>query len=114
MNFLPETCFISYFHTGSNYICNPPVENTDIDYMYYVNDLDECIAYLKTNGWKVCGGEEYNVDMWIAFRKEKDNVILTDSIVHYNKFEAAKELAKKRNLLNKEDRIELFRQICTF
>lgn len=82
--------------------------------MYYVNDLDECIVYLKTNGWKVCGGEEYNVDMWIAFRKEKDNVILTDSIVHYNKFEAATELAKKRNLLNKEDRIELFRQICTF
>ena len=81
MNFLPETCFISYFHTGSNYICNPPVENTDIDYMYYVNDLDECIAYLKTNGWKVCGGEEYNVDMWIAFRKEKDKYLMPKNIV---------------------------------
>ena len=111
--YLPETLYISYFLTGSSYICNPPVTTTDIDYMYYVNDLEQAVDALHKQDFLLCGREEYEFIGWTAMRKGNINLILTDNLVYYNKFEAATELAKKRNLLEKKDRIELFRQICT-
>lgn len=38
---IPKELYISCFPTGSNYICNPPVEDTDIDTMYLVHNVEE-------------------------------------------------------------------------
>ena len=108
---LPEHLYTSYFPTGSNYICDPPVTDTDIDYMYFVYSIEECTDWLEENGWKKCGSNGYKQLGWISYRKGKYNLILTDDMDHYNKFEAATELAKKRNLTRKEDRIALFQTI---
>ena len=106
---IPENLYYSYFPTGSNYICNPPVEDTDIDTMYYVKNLTETDEQLIKEGWTDCGKEGYKRQgIWKAYRKGKYNAIITNSFDFYLKFEAATELAKKRNLLDKEERIELF------
>lgn len=110
---LPEDLYLCSFPTGSNYICNPPVENTDIDYMFLVYSLEDLDYELKGLGWTVCGKESYNgkPDHWRAYRKDKYNALVTTDISYYNRFEAATELAKKRNLLDKSDRVRLFNDI---
>ena len=109
---LPTNLYISYFPTGSNYICDPPVTDTDIDYAVYVKDINTAMRYLEKNGWKVCGGNSYPLEEWAAYRKDQYNLILFADWKAYVRFEAATELCKKRNVLEKEDRIELFNLIC--
>ena len=108
---IPSHLYITSFLTGSNYICNPPVTDTDIDQMFLVHSLDETDYELTELGWKKCGNDEYATDDWSAYRKGNLNALITSSKNHYDKFEAATELAKKRNLLNKVDRVNLFNTI---
>lgn len=108
---IPNHLYIDSFKTGSNYICNPPVENTDLDEIFLVYDLDETELELLEDGWEKCGSKEYALDNWAAYRKGKNNAIITVNRDQYDKFEAATELAKKRNLLQKTDRIKLFNLI---
>lgn len=109
---IPSELYYSSFPTGSNYICNPPVTNTDIDVAYYVKDLYNTACVLKEQGWVDCGTDEYGYEGWAAFRKGVDNAICFASFDDYIRFEAATELAKKKNLLDKEERVELFTIIC--
>ena len=108
---IPTYLYLNSFKTGSNYICNPPIEDTDIDEMFFVYDLEKTDIDLTRDGWTKCGISEYAVTGWAAYRKGNLNALVTSSQDHYDKFEAATELAKKRNLLNKEDRIKLFNTI---
>lgn len=108
---LPEHLYTSFFPTGSNYICNPPVTDTDIDFMYLVYSLEECADWLEENEWLRSGDASYAIKGWVSYRKDKYNLLLTEDQDHYTKFEAATELAKKRNLVKKEDRIALFNLI---
>lgn len=102
-----------YHKTGSTVICNPPVEDTDIDFCLWVEDIKKVSELLCSAGWSVCGGEAYsNADSdFAALRKGKLNYILVGTWDDYNKWEAAMLLAKHRNLIDKHDRIELFRSI---
>lgn len=110
---IPKYLYIASFPTGSNYICNPPVTDTDIDEMFLVRDIGHTIDVLESNGWKICGNEEgYGDTQWVAFRKGKENALLTQSPVYFNNFLKATQEAKKRNLLDKKDRIALFNDIC--
>lgn len=99
------------FPTGSNYICNPPVTNTDIDTMYYVYNMPLASEWLEQHGWIRSGVNEYATDAWRSYRKGNLNALITNDITHYAKFYHATELAKSMNLLDKEDRIALFNMI---
>lgn len=105
---IPKELYISCFPTGSNYICNPPVEDTDIDTMYLVHNVEETDKRLVADGWTICGNNEYAVGKWRAYRNGKYNAIVTANWDMYIRFEAATELAKKYNLLEKEERVEFF------
>lgn len=105
---IPEDLYYASFPTGSNYICNPPVVDTDIDTMYYVRDLYVSDKSLILDGWTPCSDKEYKGNTWKAYRKGKYNAIITADYKLYVRFEAATELAKKYNLLDKDDRIEIF------
>ncbi len=104
---------IEHSPTGSYYICNPPILNTDKDTIILVKNQAGAFAKLIRDGWKMCGDEEmYGHDgKFVAVRRDEENYILTDNLVYYDKFCAATELAKKRNLLKKEDRVMLFQII---
>lgn len=111
----PYTLYETVFRTGSSVICNPPVVDTDEDYMFLTEDVDKFKEHLVKNGWDVCGAEEYptNEDSynWVALRKGKLNYLLTSDDEYYDKFREATHLATKLNLLQKEQRVALFHYV---
>ena len=112
---IPSYLYKVSFPTGSNYICNPPVTNTDVDEMFLVDDLQEVNFQLTGLGWTKCGLEEETYQdkpsHWAAYRKENMNALLTTDLKYFMNFFKATEEAKHLNLLNKEDRIALFQKI---
>lgn len=110
---IPVSLYSEYFATGSNVICNPPVTDTDLDFMIFTDEYDAFVEYLTNNKWEFCGGEEYNYkdNNWCALRKGNLNYLITQDINHYTKFKEATELATKMNLLIKDQRVILFNYI---
>ena len=112
---IPSYLYKVSFPTGSNYICNPPVTNTDVDEMFLVDDLQEVNFQLTGLGWTKCGLEEETYQdkpsHWAAYRKENMNALLTINLKYFMDFFKATEEAKHLNLLNKEDRVALFQKI---
>lgn len=104
------------YRTGSNYTCNPPVENTDIDLYALVPSWQRKAMEdgLAAEGWEDCltesGGQAYvNTPgfgtEWMAYRKENYNLIVTYDWRHFVRCAAATELCKALNLTDKNDRI---------
>jgi len=106
---------IVFQQTGSAYICNPPVTDTDIDYICICDgELSQAIDLLTGAGYSVTDydDEDYPEDsVFITFRKDKINLIVTADEDFYNKFVAATEVAKHLNLLKKSDRVMLFQAV---
>lgn len=117
-----EGVFKEAFQTGSRYICNPPPMDTDDDYMCLVSSLDAAHRILTDKGCELGGSlspVETSSDMtdlifeadfsdFYSYRKGDVNIIITDNTVYFDRFKFATELAKRLNLLKKEDRITLF------
>lgn len=115
MLYAPAGLYEDFFRTGSSVICNPPVTDTDIDFMIYCKNTKPLINYLVETGWELCGDEEYGNEEdsnFVAYRKDNLNYIITNDTDHYSKFEQATKLATKLNLLDKQQRIDLFHYIC--
>lgn len=114
MLLIPNHLYDDYFKTGSSVICNPPVTNTDIDYVIFTSNYDELKEYLSGTFWDLCGDEEYGEQKgspFSAYRKDNLNYIITDCPSHYDKMLEATKLATKLNLLEKQQRIDLFHYI---
>lgn len=109
--------------TGSKYICNPPVEDTDEDYIVFVAPkyFEDIINEALDNGCDFDGSDispaEDDVNVrefdfpWNSVRDGDKNYIITSSKEFYNKFVNATKLAKCLNLLDKNDRIRLFQAV---
>lgn len=94
--------------TGSKYICNPPVLTTDEDYFALTRSKNLLLDYLTTDGWERCTEAMYNDSKFIALRKGVINLIVLFSGTDYSKNVLSTELAKRFNLTDKQDRIDLF------
>ena len=105
---IPLHLYLASFPTGSNYICNPPVTNTDIDTMYLVSDMEKTYNELSQIGWTYNGKDTYPPELWASYRLGNNNALCTSDVKHFNAFLAATEEAKRLNLLDKADRIALF------
>lgn len=105
---------LSYWSTGSRYICDPPPMDTDNDTVILVEDLQKVYEILLKEEWKP-GGSYHENDKWISFKKEingvLENYIVTQDTELYGKWVTATELCKKLNLLRKEDRIITFKVV---
>lgn len=105
-----ETVLLSY-PTGSRYICNPPVMDTDNDTVFLVNGYYDYASILLNDGWEDCG-ECYELPgEFRAFRKGEENYICTEDEKFFDAYVKATDGAKALNLLKKEDRITLFHSI---
>lgn len=122
---------ISVMPTGSMYTCNPPVTNTDIDYLVLTHNLDECGCRLDKYNFDNCFEDwvsksntdpakldesGYAVELengarFSAWRRGNLNLIVTDDVTLYMRSVAATLLAKHLNLKHKHDRVNLFRCI---
>lgn len=106
---------LEYRPTGSNYICNPPVTDTDIDYICFHPQisLTTFLRKLEEEGPRTTTDCNYNDLMDLnspPYKKGNINLIITHKRDFYENFVKATEEAKKLNLLDKADRIALFKK----
>lgn len=104
---IPEELFQEVALTGSSYICNPPVTDTDIDFVVYSQEWDKLHDWCEKNAFKT-NFEAYEHEAFRSYKRGIINLIVTDDPLFYKRFVKATEVAKKLNLLNKQQRIDLF------
>lgn len=110
---------IAHFPTGSRVICNPPVMNTDEDYVLLVTHLTQAKEQLERKGYTMTTDESYKkapklmdfMSDFRTFRKGEENLIVVNHSDAYLKWKLATQLATRFNLQNKQDRIDLFKAI---
>jgi len=107
---------------GSRVTCNPPPTDTDYDILVYVpHDLPApggsllCFesSWSPPSDWKKEGftGDSMYPDGFESYRKGDVNLIITRNPDFWDRFIAATHVAKRLNLLNKDDRIALFQAV---
>ena len=104
---IPEELYQEVGLTGSSYICNPPVTNTDIDFVIYSQDWDKLHNWCEQNAFKT-NFEDYELEEFRSYKRGIINLIVTNDATFYKRFVKATEVAKKLNLLDKQQRIDLF------
>lgn len=98
--------------TGSNYVCNPRVTDTDKDYLILPveGEFDNLIVSLQDDDWKAPRG--YEDSNFISLKKRLGgtliNLIIIRSEVEFDAYVYATKIAKELNLREKDDRINLF------
>lgn len=105
-----EDTVIDSHKTGSRYICNPPVLDTDDDTVILVNGYYDYHSMLVNDGWEATADYD-GTGHFYSFRKGDQNYIVTESPRFFNAYVVATETAKALNLLKKEDRIKLFQTV---
>lgn len=112
---IPHELWVGCYQTGSSVICNPPVEDTDIDFIICATSEAKLDQFLTVNGFKLSNASEEEYDLeeegFSSYRKGNINLIVTENYEWYKKWVLATKVAKKLNLLKKEDRIILFKAI---
>jgi len=100
--------------TGSNWTCDPPVTDTDIDYICLVdntNDFMETAIGAAPGGYAQGSFRHTDPRLLRSIRFENINFIVTDTSEFYRRFVAATSVAKLLNLQAKADRIALFQAV---
>ena len=104
--------------TGSAYTCNPPVTDTDKDFLVLIGEgsMFTFSDYLEDNGW-VYGGSSISAlasdtASFNSFRRGSINLIVVANPKYYARLRIATLMAKKFNLTKKEDRVLLFEVIA--
>jgi hypothetical protein len=97
--------------TGSRYICNPPIMDTDDDYLIYAGHDPETIKRILNAGFITDSDLNYQSSFFTSFRRDKINLIVTHDLSFYANHIRATQLCKKLNLLKKSDRIAVFQAI---
>ena len=95
---------------GSRVTCNPPPNDTDEDWV--VLQYDGLEGVLVNSGYDTEGNpEKYDHSDFISYRNGEVNVIVIKDEELYYRFLTATDLAKRFNLLDKQDRIDLFQAV---
>jgi len=97
---------------GSRRTCNPPPTDTDDDYLVLCCDAKETAMSLKELGFEPPENIQEYIALhdcnFISLRFGELNFIVTDDLKWFDKFLTASYFAKKYNVTDKKDRIELF------
>jgi len=110
--------------TGSGYICNPPVLDTDQDFVLYSVDLRTARKELEALGYtySVKDVEKYKLgktdpfqmyNSFDAYRHPENNhnLIVVNKATDFTRWKVATLVAKELNITDKALRIMLFRAI---
>jgi len=106
---ITEDC-TDILYTGSRFICNPPVMDTDLDIVLLTNDIQTVHDTLINMGYTWCG-EHYDETDFIALRKGTINAILVQDVDVFESWQYATEIATRLNLKSKDKRIKLFKLV---
>lgn len=110
---------LSLTFVGSRVTCNPPSVGTDLDVLVRVQNLGDAGMHpsLTRAGFEHDGSDisdRHDFDFDSAFRsysRGEVNLIITDDEDFHRRFMAASSVAKRLNLLHKEDRVALFQAV---
>lgn len=112
---------IAIFPSGSRVICNPPPTDTDEDFVVLCKPsvcAFDILEHLEGLGYTTSSGKDEYADMgdfdnhegFMSFKKGEINYILTQSVEMYEGFMLATVEATEKNLLDKGERIKVFRK----
>ena len=106
---------------GSRITCNPPPVDTDQDVLVFIDEAnaDDFVWRMKQTGFNVELGEGYaedalnsgEEDRFQSYRLGDVNLIVTVDERFYTLFSAATAMARRANLMQKEERIALFQAV---
>lgn len=112
---IPNSLWTGIYKTGSSVICDPPVLDTDIDFIIHTTDMEGLLRFLRENNYcsSITDEGEYELETegFECLRHGNINLILTENRVFYSRWVRATQLAKQFNLLKKTDRISLFQEV---
>ena len=99
---------IRFVQTGSKYICNPPVLNTDADFVIF----DTSKFNPGNNGFFLTNqSDEYGSTDFDTYRNGDINLIVVKNYQEFRKWEVATAAAKQLNIKDKQKRIQLFQGV---
>lgn len=111
--------------TGSRYVCNPPVMNTDFDVVVLLRKAED-VQYIEDEGYiytvpEANDGYEVNEvetvglnGHWLkTYRKGEINLLCLIDPTRFGRWKLATDIAKRFNMKNRDDRVELFAMIKT-
>lgn len=105
---------------GSRRTCSPAPTDTDDDYLVLLDDKTESAFHeFLADYCFVAGGSDIPdsqnntppEDRFQSYTLGDVNLIVTESKTFYRRFLAATSVARRLNLLNKQDRIALFQAV---
>jgi hypothetical protein len=102
---------------GSRATCDPPPSDTDEDYLCKAESLKLFKDRAEADGFEYGGSDLLDehldgIEMrFISLRRGHVNLIVTDDDEFYRRFLAASSVAKRFNLLRKDDRVALFQAV---
>lgn len=111
---IPSNLWSGIYATGSAVICDPPVMTNDKDFIICAINPVNLIEFLNHNEFEISHNEGYDFDPnegITCLRRGELNLIVTGDYEFYLKFVNATILAKKLNLLEKSQRIDLFQYV---
>lgn len=97
--------------TGSRAICRPAPTTTDEDWVVFGHN-PATLEQLAEAGW-VCESRDdprYG-NNFLSYRKDDLNIIICLSKKYYEKYAEATKLAKLMNLMQREQRVILFKYV---
>lgn len=99
---------------GSRVVCNPAPTNTDADYVCLAagfSGSETLLKALEALGYTSDLGPTYANEPFRSFRKGEVNLIVTHHSDFFDRTMLATQVCKKLNLLNKGDRVMVFRAV---
>jgi hypothetical protein len=102
---------------GSRVTCVPAPTNTDEDYLALVQTSERhsiLMEALAADNWKLGGSlvlAREKKSPFLSFTLGELNLIVTESAYFYERFLVATALAKRLNVLDKEDRKAIFQAV---
>tara|TARA_R110000764_G_C10896676_1_gene370937 strand:+ start:393 stop:755 length:363 start_codon:yes stop_codon:yes gene_type:complete len=103
---------LEWMPVGSRVTCSPPPTDTDEDFLVF-DRWSRQTAKLRKLGFRTESADKYSgkLSQFFSYRKGDTNVIVTGSREFYTRFVEATKLATTLNLMDKEDRISLFKYV---
>lgn len=105
---------VAHEPVGSRVTCSPPPMDTDEDHLILIagEDLQYALDALDAEGY-VPGGSYLHPSegAFVSLRKGELNLLITSKDTFYRRFVAATTVARRLNLMDKEDRIALFQAV---
>lgn len=99
------------YRVGSRETCNPPPTGTDEDFLVFA-DFYDAVVELESLGFTL-SNDNYEADenVFNSLRKGDINALVTSNVKFFKRFLEATKIAKEKNLMDKQDRIDLFQKI---